>query len=287
MSRPTPSIGRGAVVTACSILERAIRTNAELESLLLEYGISEYVPSAGSISKTLLNLKRFAVEHPHFRIQTDYGEKTLGALLVDEAICRDGVNGNAESWGKLERYLNLDGFALLKDVRDGMFDEEVKVTGVTVALPDFVTLPESASEVEVLLQRFGFNVAQCHLSSAKENVTQADWEAANSQCRTFLEALTDAIADRLYPGEAPMRASGLPKRQLLAEKGFLSREKSEFGDGNGQTFLPGLAKLLHSDGAHPGVSTQHDAMFRLQLVVVTAHWLLKRLESAKQKGARP
>lgn len=286
MSRPTPSVGRGAVVTACSILERAIKTNAELESLLLEYGISEYAPSAGSISKTLLNLKRFAVEDPHFRIQTDYGERTLGALLIDEAIRRDGANGNAEPWDKLERYLNLDGFALLKDVRDGMFEEEVTITGVTVALPDFVALPESGSEVEILLQRLSFDVAQRHLSSAKENVTQADWEAANSQCRTFLEALTDAIADRLYPGEAPMRASGLQKRQLLAEKGFLSREKHEFGDGNGQTFLPGLAKLLHPDGAHPGLSTQHDAMFRLQLVIVTAHWLLKRLES-KEKEARP
>lgn len=279
MNSRSPSIGRGAVVTACSILECAIRTNAELESLLLEYGLSAYVPSAGSISKTLLNLKAFAAQKPSFRVRTDFGEKTLAALLVDEAIRLDGAKGDAEHWGKLERYLNLDGFALLKDVRNDMFQEKVTITGITVTLPDFVAIPESASEVEILLQRNAFTVAQRHLKSAKENLTQADWEAANSQSRTFLEALTDAIADRLFPNEAATRASGLQKRQLLAEKGFLSKEKHEFGDGNGQTFLPGLAKLLHPDGAHPGVSTQHDAMFRLQLVVVTAHWLLKRLES--------
>lgn len=286
MSSPTRSIGRGAVVTACSILERTIRTNAELESLLLEYGLSDYVPSAGSISKTLLNLKAFAAQSPSFLVRTDYGEKALAALLVDEAIRLDGANGDAEHWGKLERYLNLDGFALMKNVRAGMFNDEVKITGITIALPDFVAIPESASEVEILLQRNGFTVAKRHLASAKENVAQADWEAANSQSRTFLEALTDAIADRLFPTEAATRASGLQRRQLLAENGFLSREKHEFGDGNRQTFLPGLAKLLHPDGAHPGVSTQHDAMFRLQLVVVTAHWLLKRLESVIQKGAR-
>lgn len=87
------------------------------------------------------------------------------------------------------------------------------------------------------------------------------------------------IASALYPSESCSRSSGLQKRQLLADKGFLSRDKHEFGDGNGQTFLPGLAKLLHPDGAHPGISTQHDAMFRLQLVLVTARWLLKRLEN--------
>lgn len=279
MSKPTPSIGRGAIVTACSILERAVRTNAELESLLLEYGISDHVPSAGSISKTLLKLKEFATQNPTFYVQTDFGEKTLAALLVDEAIRVDGGNGDAEYWGKLERYLNLDGFALLK--------EEGLVTGVTVAFPDFVEHPESVSEVEILLQRNQFNVAQRHLSSAKENVAQADWEAANGQCRTFLEALTDAIADQLYTAEAATLDSGLQKRQLLAEKGFLSREKHEFGDGNGQAFLPGLAKLLHPDGAHPGISTQHDALFRLQVVVVTARWLMKRLESEKQNEWRP
>jgi hypothetical protein len=136
------------------------------------------------------------------------------------------------------------------------------------------------------LDRYGLNVAQRHLSSAKENITQEDWEAANSQCRTFLEALTDGIADTLFPEEAVSLSGGLSKRQLLAKHGFVSREKHEFGDGNGQAFLPGLAKLLHPDGAHPGISTQHDAMFRLQLVLVTARWLLKRLEVERPTETR-
>ncbi|WP_121632112.1 hypothetical protein [Tropicibacter alexandrii] len=278
MSPHTPVIGRGAVVSACAILERVIKTNAELESLLLEYGLSGHVGSGGSIAKTMLNLQRFAVQTPSFGVQTDYGNKTLAELLLDLAIRLDGSNADHEQWGKLERYLNLDGFALLKNVSQGMFSKEETITGFTLALPNFVALPESASEVDVLLDRNDFSVAKRHLQSAKENITQADWEAANSQCRTFLEALTNAIADRLHPSEAATRASGLAKRQLLADKGFLSREKHEFGDGNKQTFLPGLAKLLHPDGAHPGISTQYDAMFRLQLVVVTARWMLMRLE---------
>ena len=189
MSKPTPSIGRGAVVTACSILERVIRTNADLENLLLEYGLSDYVPSGGSISKTLLNLNKFATQNPTFEVQTDFGEKPLATLLVDEAIRLGGANGEADHWGKLERYLNLDGFALLKEVRSNAFEDEVVIAGFTVAMPDFIELPESASEVDILLKRNAFTVAQRHLASAKENIAQADWEAANSQCRTFLERL--------------------------------------------------------------------------------------------------
>jgi hypothetical protein len=167
------------------------------------------------------------------------------------------------------------------DVEDG-WQTRRKVVAFTVGMPDFVALPESSNEVDQLLGANNFEIAKRHLDSARENIKQGDWEAANSQCRTFLEALTDAIADSLYSADAATLSGGLAKRQLLASNGFLSREKHEFGDGPGQTFLPGLAKLLHPDGAHPGISNQDDALFRLQAVVVTARWLLKRHERASR-----
>lgn len=280
MNQRLPTIGRGAIAVTCDLLA-CVDTNAEIEGLLLEYGLSDLIESGGSIAKTVLNMKRFAVAHPHYIIQTDFGSKPLPVALIDAAIKVAGHRGDLPLWQKLERYLNLDGYALQKQVTDGMFEEDVVITCITIAMPGFVALPEAVSEVDQLLDRYRLNVAQTHLSSAKENITQEDWEAANSQCRTFLEALTDGIADLLFPDEAASLPGGLSKRQLLAKHGFLSREKHEFGDGNGQTFLPGVAKLLHPDGAHPGISTQHDAMFRLQLVVVTARWLLKRLEAGR------
>jgi hypothetical protein len=280
MNQRLPSIGRGAIAVTCELLE-CIGTNAKIEGMVLEYGLSDYIESGGSIAKTVLNIKRFAVAHPDHIVQTDFGSKPLPVALIDTAINVVGHRADLPLWQKLERYLNLDGYALQKHAAAGMFNDDVVITGITIAMPGFVALPEALSEVDQLLDRYELNVAQTHLSSAKENITQEDWEAANSQCRTFLEALTDGIADLLFPDEAASSSGGLSKRQLLAKNGFLSREKHEFGDGNGQTFLPGLAKLLHPDGAHPGISTQHDAMFRLQLVVITARWLLKRLETGR------
>lgn len=268
------------MTVTCDLLE-CVPTNAAIEGLLLEYGLSDHIESGGSISKTVLNIKKFAAAHSEFTVYTDYGQKPLPVALLDAAIIAAGRKGDLPLWQKLERYLNLDGYALLKEVRSSGFSEEVQIIGFTTAMPEFVALPEASSEVDLLLSRYSLDVAQRHLSSAKANITQADWEAANSQCRTFLEALTDGIADTLYPSESAQQAGGLQKRQLLTTRGFLSREKHEFGDGNGQAYIPGLAKLLHPDGAHPGISTPHDAMFRLQLVVVTARWLLKRLELAK------
>ncbi|RUY96050.1 MULTISPECIES: hypothetical protein [unclassified Mesorhizobium] len=268
-------------MTACEIIELIIRTNAELESLILEYDLAEAVQPSGSIAKTLLNLKRFAVQNPNHLVMTDRGERPIAAVLIDKAIQIARGDRRAESLlDKLERHLNLDGYAFAYEVVDGLLEPRHELVGFTISMPEFVALPESSSEVERLLDENSFEVARRHLNSARENITQGDWEASNSQCRTFLEALTDAIADNLFANESTGRRSGLEKRQLLAEKGFLSRDKHEFGDGNGQTFLPGLAKLLHPDGAHPGISNQHDALFRLQVVVVTARWLLKRHEVA-------
>lgn len=282
MRHPHPKVNRGAIVSACEILD-AIRTNAELESLLIEYGLDDYVPSGGSIAKTLLELKKFATRNPDFEVQTDFGVKPLAHLVVDVAIKLVPWSRNkAELWAKLDRYLQLDGFALEKETAtDWMDNESVAVKGVVASFPEFAELPASSNEVDALLAKHSFTVASRHLSSAKENITQADWEAANSQCRTFLEAITDGIAEKLYPVEAAQKSSGLQKRQLLSAKGFLSKDKHEFSDGGKQAYLPGLAKLLHPDGAHPGVSNQDDAMFRLQSVVVTARWLLKRFDSAK------
>lgn len=280
MRHPHPKINRGAVVVACDILGE-IRTNAEIEGLILEHGLDEYVSSGGSVAKTLLAIKKFASKFPDHEVQTDFGPKPIARVVVEKAIELVGwKQGHASLWEKLDRYLQLDGFSLDKEVTDHWGSKRIVIKSLVASFPELAELPATANELDALLSKHGFTVSSRHLSSAKENIAQADWEAANSQCRTFLEAVTNGIADKLFPAEAASKSSSLQKRQLLVEKGFLSTDKHEFSDGNKQAYLPGLAKLLHPDGSHPGISNQDDAMFRLQTVIVTTRWLLKRFDQA-------
>lgn len=282
MKRDNSLYSSGTISTACDLWESAARTNAELDSFILDYGLEEHVQRRGAISKTMLAIREFAVQQPEHVVDTDRGEKAISTLIVEKVV--DEVRWSDQKralWEKFERYLGVDGYALTKEVERGFLDDTIRITGLVPAMPKIAQLPEAMDEVNILLARFGFRIAANHLESAKKNIGQGWWEPANGQSRTFLEALTDAVADTLYSDDAKGKSSGLQKRQLLAEKGFLSREKHEFGDGNGQAFLPGLAKLLHTDGSHPGTSSRDEAMFRLQLVVVTARWLLKRFEKEK------
>lgn len=285
MTSSDQPFSNGSIVTACKIIADRISTNDEIMSLIEEYGLHHVVEHGGSISKTVGNLRNFAVKNPLYEVSTDFGKTTLARVLVTKAVnMYSGKYSSNPILEKFERYLNLDGYALTYAVKELWSGETEKtLSGFTVGMPTFVALPDSSNEVDRLLSENDFSTAQRHLGSARENIMQGDWVAANSQCRTFLEALTDAIADSLYEKQSTPLRGGLEKRQLLANNGFLSREKHEFGDGNGQSYLPGLAKLLHSDGSQPGISTQADALFRLQVVVITARWLLKRHQEYRLK----
>ncbi|KQZ61109.1 hypothetical protein ASD67_17700 [Sphingopyxis sp. Root1497] len=85
MTDRTPNLGAGSITTACDLLN-SIESNAELEGLILEYRLMNQVPPGGSRAKTLLNLKRFAVQCPDYPVTTDRGTQTLAAALVDKAI---------------------------------------------------------------------------------------------------------------------------------------------------------------------------------------------------------
>lgn len=150
MTSREPEIGSGAIVTACDILGDMSHT--DLGGLLVEY-LPDFSLRVGTKSNTLLSLKEFAASNRQYRVQSDLGEKPLAVVLVEEAIRRVGWSEQTkERFERLERYLNLDGYALVKDQDD--WGNEI-VTGLTVAMPQFAELPETSSEVEILLARHG------------------------------------------------------------------------------------------------------------------------------------
>src|SRR5947209_851222 len=85
------------------------------------------------------------------------------------------------------------------------------------------------------------------------------WASANSQIRSFLEGLLDAIAERIDPSAAAL-PSGQSRRTKLAEHNFLSRELNEWSD-QGFGFINGLVKRLHPHGSHPAFPMKTTALF--------------------------
>lgn len=115
----------------------------------------------------------------------------------------------------------------------------------------------------------GFTLAHEHFEEAVSSVAIGNWRAANGQIRTFLEALCDAIAERLHEGggEAP---NGGDARKLMENRGFLSKEES--------TLLKAFFTVLHGAGAHPGTSSEADCHRRRLMAVALANYYLDRLD---------
>jgi len=129
-----------------------------------------------------------------------------------------------------------------------------------------------------VLDCHNFGTAKGHLEQAMENHARGNWAAANGQLRTFFDSLLDAMAERLDRTAANL-SSGQARRSKLASLDFLSVPLNEWHN-DGRGFINGSVKRLHPQGAHPGVSDDDDCTFRLQIVLLTAALLLRRLDKA-------
>ncbi len=149
------------------------------------------------------------------------------------------------------------------DVRDGHI------------VPALTATPEVAEMESLLLEKlssFGWQVATRHLKSAQRSYEDSNWTACNSQLRTFLQEVCDQIAATRYPKESATKNAGGERRKLLSSKGFLSKEESGY--------LEHLFKLLHTAGAHPGISDERTARMRRFVTETTALYLIEKLEGS-------
>jgi hypothetical protein len=256
---------RPIIVAACRTLDRF--THARLSAFLLDHALEDAAPeSVGSgerrvnaLIKHLLadpDAKAFDGEHLVDRVVRD--------LVQRVARIRPRWTDFAEDEPALARALERDGFV----VDDGKLRR---------ALPTTMDLPAADDEVHELLKRFGFAVPEGHLDQAIKNHADGNWAAANSQMRSFVEGLLDAIAETLAPQGPPLPAKG-QRLNWLAKlvPPFILTPLNEW-DGQGKGFLEAFFRRLHPQGSHPGLSDEDDSTFRLHLVLVVARLLLRRL----------
>jgi len=265
---------RRTIIAAIDVLESR-HTQAEITSLLTDLGPEVYKAIRGetvSAKRRMNDLKQFVDDHPAHQVDDGFLENVLveraaSLFPTDERWPWSEPVSLPPALEKLSRALEQDGFV-------------VTAGSLRRILPADIGLPTTESELMRLLDRHNFGTAKGHLEQAMENHARGNWAAANSQIRTFFDALLDAIAERLDATAANL-PSGQARRSKLASLGFLSIPLNEW-DNNGLGFINGLVKRLHPQGAHPGLSDDDDCTFRLHVVLVTAALLLRRFDQGKR-----
>jgi hypothetical protein len=242
---------------------------AVFERFLLEHGLDNEIPHRDSVVERGNYLIRYLLDHPDDL--TPEGANMVGAVvrdLIERAIdARRYQQGwFPERFPKLARALTVDGFIV---------DDDGQLRS---AMPGVLGLPAADDEVHVLLRRFAFTVPEGHLDQALKNHGDGLWASANGQVRSFVYALIDEIADRLAPAGTPVPPPGGGRLNWLATLSppFLLAEFNEW-DGQGKGFFEAFMRRLQSHGAHPGLSEEEDATFRLHTALIAARLLLRRL----------
>lgn len=101
------------------------------------------------------------------------------------------------------------------------------------------------------LQRQGCTIALSHLRQAESAFQRREWEAANAQVRSGLEALFDEVA-RIRLGS--VKSGGAARKELEAHRVLRPREGA---------LTKAFMDLAGSSGSHAGVSNEDEARGRI------------------------
>jgi len=265
---------RITIIETIELLESL--THAELDRFLLKFGLEQVAPQGlGSKTSRLNALIKYLIDNPDEKkgpfganLTFEIIEDVLGSISSNDIYARS----IEERFPKLVNSLKRDGYVVTDEGK------------LKIMLPESIQLVENENELNSLLDKFGFTTAKGHLDQAISAHTRGDWASANAQLRSFMESLFDSIADTLITDKTTLPPPGHQRREALAAKlspPFLLHTLNEWEIGGKGGFLQGLWRRLHPQGSHPGLSDEEDSTFRLHLVILTASYYLRRLDSRR------
>ena len=239
----------------------------------LEHDVSQ--DTTISVGKKIAVLGKIVVARADQVLQTVDGPFTLAEAVVREAaqLAQPAASTDAHHTDFL-RGLARDGFVLVPPANSG------QRASIRAALPRDIQLPATDDEVHHLLKQFGVATPLGHLDQAIDAHTRSDWAACNGQLRVFMEGLFDDIARHIDSPQASQLPTAENRRAMLAAERFLDASSNEWS-GDGKNYVNGLFKMLHTQGAQPGLSDQEHSTFRLHVVLVTACIYLRRLKKPR------
>ena len=224
----------------------------QLESLFRKYRIANLYPEGTSKYKRTLSILGQMVKREEAEpIMKDIWEKT------GERLNLKMLKGQANKFDRqLLTALRADGYEM--------------VNGKIIPAPPLQLMAESMGHLQMLLRHRNFLVAEGHLIQALDNYQRGNWAACNAQLRALLEEICNVLYARNSDEEMSM--VGGSARKWLETMGILSEKESEF--------FKSWFKILHTEGSHPGLSSQEDTRWRLHVTVSTSHWALMALDKS-------
>jgi len=235
-----------------------LKTHDEVERFSFAFSLDDVV-SGRWIKEKETSIAKYIISNPEAKGPN--GSALPIEIIEYIAKNHHGFDPLPESYTELAHSLDRDGFELTEN-------------GIRRQLPQTLPLVEQEDQLIALLLKHSFNDAKGHYSQAVAAHARGEWASANAQLRTFVESFIDK-AHTIVCGETNDSAN--QKRIALAKAGFFINEYNEFLF-NGTGFIEGFWKRLHPQGSHPGLSEQSDSTFRLHLVIIVVHYLMKRID---------
>ena len=219
--------------------------HAQISNLYFEFSVDNRDPGDGN---NKLTRSRELVR----AIETGCAETAADEALVDLANRVLASEYAREQCTALLTSLAADGFEW----------------GLDSIVPSMPLPAQPAPEVSALerdLNSHELPVAATHYRQAIDNFVDGNFEAANGQLRSFLEALFRAVGV-----SAGAQANVGPDAAVLHLQRVGSLDEAE------SQFLRGLWHGAQDNGPHAGLTNEEEARFRLHTATAAARYLLRK-----------
>jgi len=218
-----------------------VRAKEEIRTLAYEFNLENELSGT-----TLKELSGSLVRSVEQLTPVKEAEKAIVRLI--EYVFK---HTSIDSESPLAHCLKIDGFEW-----DGL--KLIPTTPAPTSLGPEITI------LETKLDQLGFDVAKRHYNQSYASFVDGRWEACNGQLRSFMEAFLIQLAQSQC---GQIRSD--PNAALNDLRDNLLNDK-EWNLGRS------IWAILHSSGAHAGISDYDEALFRLHIATSYTNYMLKK-----------
>ena len=219
--------------------------HAQISNLYFEFSVDDRDPGHGNNKLTRSRELVRAIE----AVCAETAEDEALVELTNRVLANEYAR---EQYTVLLASLAADGF-------------EWGLNGLVPSMPLPAQPAPEVSALETDLNTHGLPVAATHYGQAIDNFVDRNYEAANGQLRSFLEALFRSVG-----------VSAGAQDNVGADAAVLHLRREGVLDDAESQFLRGLWAGAQDNGPHAGLTNEEEARFRLHTATAAARYLLRK-----------